>query len=134
MTVLNIDLKKKKSLKKKWLALSKMTRETWQIFTKARLKIWTFLGSFIQSRKCMSSNFTRDLCVMKIKNDVKFEQKLAGQFKTDMRNLTIFWLPHSKISIISTLMGWFWPRYIMFEHSRLILNLKENWLVLPKMT
>ena len=38
----------------------------------------------------MSSNFTRDLCIMTIKNAVKFEQKLVGQFKTDMRNLTIF--------------------------------------------
>ena len=83
--------------------------------------VWKFgllLGSFIQSRKCMSSNFTRDLCVMTIKNDVNFEQKLAGQFKTDMRNLTIFWLLHSKISIISILIGCFWPRYIMFEHRK----------------
>ena len=38
----------------------------------------------------MSSKFTGDLCVMTMKNDVKFEQKLTGQFKTDMRNLTIF--------------------------------------------
>ena len=37
----------------------------------------------------MSSKFTGDLCVMTMKNDVKFEQKLMGQFKTDMRNLTI---------------------------------------------
>ena len=38
----------------------------------------------------MSLKFTGDLCVMTMKNDVKFEQKLTGQFKTDMRNLTIF--------------------------------------------
>ena len=38
----------------------------------------------------MSLTFTGDLCVMTMKNDVKFEQKLTGQFKTDMRNLTIF--------------------------------------------
>ena len=29
-----------------------------------------------------------------------------------------FWLQHSKISIICTLMGCFWPRYIMFEHRK----------------
>ena len=55
-----------------------------------------------------------------------------------------FWLQHSKISIIYTLMGCFWPKYIMFElkkvqrsyfwlHWRLIQNLKQNWLVLSKM-
>ena len=38
----------------------------------------------------MSLKFTGDLCVMTMKNDVKFEQELTGQFKTDMRNLTIF--------------------------------------------
>ena len=63
------------------------------MFPRARLKVEKFgllLGHFIQSRKCMSSKFTGDLCVMTMKNDVKFEQKLTGQFKTDMRNLTIF--------------------------------------------
>ena len=34
--------------------------------------------------------FTLDLCVMTMKNDVKFEQELTGQSKTDVRNLTIF--------------------------------------------
>ena len=38
----------------------------------------------------MSLRFTGDLCVMAVKNDVKFEQELTGQYKTDMRNLTIF--------------------------------------------
>ena len=38
----------------------------------------------------MSLKLTGDLCVMTMENDVKFEQKLTGQFKTDMRNLTIF--------------------------------------------
>ena len=38
----------------------------------------------------MSSKFTEDLCAMTMKNDAKFEQKLMGQFKTDIRNLTTF--------------------------------------------
>ena len=56
-----------------------------------------------------------------------------------------FWPEHSKISKICTLMGCFWPKDIMFElkkvqrsyvwlHWRLMQNLKENWLVLSKMT
>ena len=44
-----------------------------------------------------------------MKNDEKFEQELTGQFKIDMRNLTIF------DSIICTLMGCFWPKNVMFE-------------------
>ena len=38
----------------------------------------------------MSSKFTGDICVMTMKNDVKFKQKLTGQFKADMNNLTTF--------------------------------------------
>ena len=38
----------------------------------------------------MSLKFTGDLCVMTIKNDVTFEQEWTGQFKIDIRNLTIF--------------------------------------------
>ena len=46
--------------------------------------------SFIQSRKCMSLKFTGELCVMPMKNDVKFERELTCQFKIDRRNLTKF--------------------------------------------
>ena len=38
----------------------------------------------------MSLKFTGDLYVMTMKNDLTFDQKLMGQFKTDLRNLTIF--------------------------------------------
>ena len=54
----------------------------------------------------MSLKFTGDLCIMTMKNDVKFELKLTGQFKTDMSDLTIL-TPVLKISIICTLMGCF---------------------------
>ena len=56
-----------------------------------------------------------------------------------------FWLEHLKISKLCTLMGCFRPKYAMLElkkvqrsyvqwHWRLIQNLKENWLVLSKIT
>ena len=38
----------------------------------------------------MSSKFTGEFCVMTIKNDTKFEEKLTCQLKIDMRNLTNF--------------------------------------------
>ena len=48
------------------------------------------LGPFIQSKKYMSLKFTGELFAMAMKNGMKFEQELTGQFKTDMRNLMIF--------------------------------------------
>ena len=38
----------------------------------------------------MNIKFIEKLCVMKMKNDAKFEKKLTCQIKTDMRNLTNF--------------------------------------------
>ena len=92
------------------------------------------LGLFIQIRKCMILKFVGELCVMTMKNDVKCEEELTCQFKIDMR-----------ISEICILMDSFWPKYIMFElkkvrrsyvswHWKLMQSLKENWLVLSKMT
>ena len=36
----------------------------------------------------MSLKFTGELCIMTMKNDAKFEEKLTCQLKIDMRNLT----------------------------------------------
>ena len=44
----------------------------------------------------MRLKFTDELCVMKIKNDVKFEEELPCCFKIDMRNLTNFDLSSQK--------------------------------------
>ena len=38
----------------------------------------------------MSLKFTQELCVMRMKNDAKFEEDLTCQFKIDMRNLMNF--------------------------------------------
>ena len=38
----------------------------------------------------MSLKLKRELCVMTMKNDAKFEIELTCHFKTDMRNLTNF--------------------------------------------
>ena len=53
-------------------------------------KLGLLLGPFIQSRKCMSLKFTRELCVKIMKNDAKFEKEVTCQFKIYMRNLTNF--------------------------------------------
>ena len=38
----------------------------------------------------MNLKLTGELCVMKMNNNIKFEEKLPCQFKIDMRNLTNF--------------------------------------------
>ena len=38
----------------------------------------------------MRLKFTGELCLMRMKNDAKFEKDLTCQFKIDMRNLTNF--------------------------------------------
>ena len=38
----------------------------------------------------MSLKFTRELCVMAMKNDINFEKELTYQFKIDIRNLINF--------------------------------------------
>ena len=38
----------------------------------------------------MSLKFTKELSVMTMKNDAKFEEELTCDFKIDMRNLTNF--------------------------------------------
>ena len=54
------------------------------------VKIGTLRDPFAQSRKCMTLKFTEELCVMTMKNNVKFEEELTCHFKTGMRNLTNF--------------------------------------------
>ena len=58
---------------------------------------WDFDGIlFVQSRKDMTLKFVEELCVMAMKNNAKFEEKLTCHFKTDMRNLMNFHLSTQK--------------------------------------
>ena len=96
----------------------------------SKLGLWW--DPFIESRKCMNIKFTEELCIMTMKNDAKFEQELSCRFKIET---TIWRILTRALSKISTLMGSFWPKYIMVElkkcrrsylwwHWRLM----QNWL------
>ena len=63
----------------------KFSPEYWKVS-----KFGPWWDPFIQSRKCMSLKITEELCVMTMKNDANFEQKLTCCFKIDMRNMTNF--------------------------------------------
>ena len=108
----------------------------------SKLGLW--LDAFVQSRECMSLKFTEELCVMKMKNNTKFEEEL-----TCLSILTwgIWWnLTWELKNLKNLLFDWLlWSKYITFElkkvqrsyvwwHWRLMQNLKENSLKLSKMT
>ena len=86
-------------------------------FSSEHLKVSKLVFSwdpFVQSRKCTSHKFTEELKVMALKNDEKSEEELTCRFKIDIRNLTNFY-SSTWFSKIYTLMGCFWPKYVMFE-------------------
>ena len=65
--------------------LANLHQSTWKI-----LKLGLRWDIFIQSRKCISLQFTEELSVMTMKNDAKFKEELTCRFKIDMWNLTNF--------------------------------------------
>ena len=82
---------------------------------------------------------------MTMKNDAKFEIELTCHFKNSHGEFNKFWPEHSKILKICTLMGWFWPKYIMFwlkMYRRVMLDYTQDWykvwrktgLCFPKLT
>ena len=87
--VLNIDAKSKGKLtcafKIDMKNLANFHQNTFE-----NLKIGNLMGSFYPKQKCMSLKFIGELCLMTIKNDLKFEGKLTCHFEIDMRNLANF--------------------------------------------
>ena len=102
-----------KNLKENWLLLSKMTWGILENFTRAlkvsKLGLWW--DSFSQSRKRMSLKFTGELFVM--------ECRIGGGIDLSFQNwheeFDKFWPEQSNVSKICTSLGFFWPKYIMFE-------------------
>ena len=59
----------------------------------SKLEIW--YDPFVQRRKCMSLKFRKELCVMTMRNDAKFEEEFS--FQNWHEKLYEFWFDHSKI-------------------------------------
>ena len=127
--------------------LSKVKRGIWKFSPEhlkvSKLKLWW--DSFVQSRKCMSLKFTGELFVITSKKDAKLEEESTYHFKIDMRILMNFDPSTRKSKTFTLLMGCLWPKSIMFELKKLqrgcawwnwilMLNWKENWVVVSKMT
>ena len=76
----------------------------------------------------MSLKITDELCIMTVKKDAKVEEELSCRFKNDIRFLTNF-APNTQKSSAKKV-----QRSYVSWHWGVIQNLKENWLVLSKMT
>ena len=57
----------------------------------ASLKILILIGvNYLESILCFSQKSTEELCVITLKNDAIFKEKLTGGLKNDIRNLVNF--------------------------------------------
>ena len=107
-------------MQRNWLAVSKLTRRFWRILPRAleSLKNLHFNCLLLTRVYNVWVKKVRRSCVIILKNDAKFVEELACHFKIDIRNFYEFWLEHSKVWKICTLMGCFWPKYIIFEQKK----------------
>ena len=126
--------------------LSKMTWGIWQFFTRAlSLKIGTLMTSFCLKSKMYELKTYRGVMCHENEEWCKIWRGIDLPVQNWHEEFDEFWPKHLKISKVCTLMDYFWPKHIMFElkkvhenyvwwHWILMQNLKENWLVLSKMT
>ena len=99
------------------LWLWKMTQGIWQIFTRAleSLKIGTSIASFCSKLKINELKIYRRVMCHDNEEWCKIWRGIDLSVQNWHEKFDEFWPEHSKISKICTLMGCFWPKYIMFE-------------------
>ena len=134
------------NLKESWLVLPKINWGIWQSFTRAleSLNIGTFMASFYRNLKMYELKIYRGIMCHDIEEWYKNWRGIGLSFQSWHKEFGKFWLDHWKVSKMYTLMGCFWPTYIIFELrkyrwvclmalKKLMQSLKGNWLMLPKM-
>ena len=130
------------NLKENWLVTWKMTLGIWLTFMRAveSLEICTLIGSFCpQSIQRFRWKSTEELCLMTLKSDPKFEEKLTLGSKYDMRDLVNFHASSSKsehlhvdvllLSIAYKVSAIKEQNIYLSWHWKKIQTLKKNWLL-----
>ena len=114
MSYVSWHWKVKQSLKKKLTLGSKnLVRNSVNLNgAVASIKIWC--ATFVESILFLNQKNTEELCVITLKNDVKYEKELTWALKNDRRNLENFDSTLESFKI-STLMGYFPAKNIMLE-------------------
>ena len=101
------------NLKRNWLVSLKLTWGIWWILTWAleNLKNLHFNGMLLNKLyNVWAKNSIKELCLMAVNTDGKFEGKMTCVFKNDMRNLANFHQSTFKSLKIGTLMGSSYPK------------------------
>ena len=134
------------NLKKNWLAVWKMIWGIWQMFVRTleSTKIGTFMGSFCSKKKMDKQKIYRRFMCTGTEEWWKIWRGIDLSFQNWHKEFDKFWLENSKVSKVYTLMGSFWPKYIMFELKKIrrvifhdirvwyTWHLKKSWLVVWK--
>ena len=105
------------SLKEDWLFLPKMTWNIWQTFTRTveTLEIGTLMASFCLKLKMYELEIYRGVLCRDNEEWCKNWRGIDLSVQNWHKQFGKCWPEHWKISKICTLMGCFWPKYIMFE-------------------
>ena len=93
---------------------------TWQVFTRAleSLKIGTLIGFFCPKLQIYELKIYRRVMCHDNEEWCKIWRGIDLSVQNWHEEFDEFWPEHSKISKICTLMGCFWPKYIMFEPKK----------------
>ena len=111
------------------------------------MKVWKFAlwwSSFVQSIQRFRWKSTEELCLITLKSDAKFEEKLTLGSKNDMRNLVNFNVSSGKSEnlhfdvLFLSIAYKVWAKKVQKNylswHWKEIQTLKKNWLFVWKMT
>ena len=102
-------------------------------FSCKQSKIWKFAywcAPFDQSIWRFRWKSTKVLCLMTMKSDGKFEEKLTFCLKDDVRNLVNFKVNSGNLHFVI----YFCRNYVMFELKNTEELCCEKWLMVSKMT
>ena len=105
------------NLKKNWLVVWQMAGGIWQIFirTLGSVRIGIFIGSFCPKYKMHELKIYRGVISHNTEEWWKIWRGIDLLFQNWHKEFDKFWLENSKVSKIYTLMGCFWPIYVMFD-------------------
>ena len=100
----------------------KLIWKIWQIFTRAleSLQIGTLMRSFYPKQKMYELKIYKGVLCHENEEWYKIWREIDLSVQNWHEEFDKFWLEHSKISQICTLIGCFWSKYIMFELKRSI--------------
>ena len=94
------------------------------------LKRWTFIGSFYPEEEIYELKIYRGFMCHDNEKWCKIWTGIDWSLQNWHEEFNNFWLQHSNISTICTLMNCFWPKYIILEfrkYTGVMFNGSQDW-------